>query len=83
LASFGSSHGKIYSLISNKDRLYSASSNGTVNIWNSKTLEHIITLNGHTAGVNSIKLFGDYLYSASSDKSIKVNKIKLALLYFC
>lgn len=72
LISFGLNHGKVYSLISKEERVFSASSAGTINIWNSKSLDHIATLYGHSGGVNSIKFFGEYLYSASSDKTIKI-----------
>jgi hypothetical protein len=71
-ASFGSNQGKVYSLAAKDERLFSASSNGTINVWNMQNLENVATLSGHTAGVNSIKFFGDYLYSASSDKTLKV-----------
>ena len=72
LAVFPSKNGKVYSLVLKNGRVFAASSDGTVNIWNSTTLDHIGTLQGHLAGVNSIKFFGENLYSASSDQTVKI-----------
>ncbi|KAJ3305684.1 hypothetical protein HDV03_001092 [Kappamyces sp. JEL0829] len=70
-ATFGENHGKIYSLLVRKNRIFSASSDQTIRIWDAASLEQVGVLSGHTGGVNSIKFYQDYILSASSDRSIK------------
>ncbi|KAJ3370420.1 hypothetical protein HDU91_006225 [Kappamyces sp. JEL0680] len=76
-ATFGENHGKIYSLLVRKNRIFSASSDQTIRIWDAVSLEQVGVLSGHTGGVNSIKFYQDYILSASSDKSIKARLLVL------
>ncbi len=55
-------------------RLASASSDGTVKVWETATGHETLTLNGHTATVNSVAFSpdGSRLASASRDTTVKV-----------
>ncbi|KAJ3343638.1 protein with putative role during mitosis [Gonapodya sp. JEL0774] len=65
--------GKVYSLITMEDRLYSASSDKTIKVWDLHDLSCIATLTGHTDGVNSLTPLGrDRIASAASDKTVRV-----------
>lgn len=66
--------GRIYSLLIRGDRMFSASSDRTIKVWNLETLECISTLSGHTDGVNTMVSLneGTALASGSHDKTIKV-----------
>ncbi|KXS19187.1 WD40 repeat-like protein [Gonapodya prolifera JEL478] len=65
--------GKVYSLVVMEDRLYSASSDKTIKVWNLRDLTCIATLSGHTDGVNSLIPLGrDRIASAASDKTVRV-----------
>ncbi|KAG0226915.1 protein with putative role during mitosis [Actinomortierella wolfii] len=69
-------HAKVYGLVVDQGRLYSASSDKTVKVWDVETLECLATFQGHTGGVNSLTaLKGAYagqLATGSSDKTIKI-----------
>eukprot|EP00842_Homolaphlyctis_polyrhiza_P002668 jgi/Hompol1/3401/HPOL_006511-RA len=65
--------GKVYSIKLQGNLVLSASSDKTIKLWDMNTLECVQTLEGHTAGVNSLQLLpGNQLASVSSDKSIKI-----------
>ncbi|KAL2919657.1 E3 ubiquitin-protein ligase traf7 [Polyrhizophydium stewartii] len=65
--------GKVYSLEVYGNLLISGSSDQTIKLWNLQTSECVMTLTGHSAGINSLSLLpGDRLASVSSDKSIKI-----------
>ncbi|GFP98522.1 zinc finger CCCH domain-containing protein 48 [Phtheirospermum japonicum] len=54
------------------NRLYSASKDCTIKMWDRKTLQCLHTLCGHTRDVTSVLCWGSYLLSASLDNSVKV-----------
>jgi WD40 repeat protein len=80
--SFNPSQGKLYSLVIHQNRLFTASSDHCIHIWDINTYQKLGTLEGHSGGVNSIKVVGDKLVSASTDKSIKVKLLYIDLGYF-
>jgi WD40 repeat protein len=79
--SFNPSQGKLYSLMIHHNRLYTASSDHSIHIWDANSYEKLGTLQGHSGGVNSIKIVNDKLISASTDKSIKVFVVNVDLGY--
>nr|KAJ3421667.1 E3 ubiquitin-protein ligase pdzrn3 [Polyrhizophydium stewartii] len=73
LGTIDSHSGKVYSLEVYGNLLISGSSDQTIKLWNLQTSECVMTLTGHSAGINSLSLLpGDRLASVSSDKSIKI-----------
>lgn len=64
--------GKIYSLVLTGNKLISGHSDGKIRIWDTEKLEIVDTIASHSAGINSLKLYGNTLFSASSDKTVKV-----------
>jgi WD40 repeat protein len=68
-----STNSKIYSLLVHNNLLFSASSTGDVKIYDTAANHQIFgTLSGHASGINSIKLYKDFLVSCSSDRSVKL-----------
>jgi F-box/WD-40 domain protein 7 len=59
----------------NKNKLFSASMDKTIHIWNTETYETIATLEGHTDIVYCLTLYKNKLYSGSKDKTIRVWKV--------
>ncbi|RUP45741.1 WD40-repeat-containing domain protein [Jimgerdemannia flammicorona] len=65
--------GKVYSLVVRGDRLFSASSDRTVKIWDVNTLENLATFTGHQDGINAvIAIDEDRVATAASDKTVKI-----------
>ena len=62
---------KIYSLLVYRDLLLAATSDGTVHILNHQ-LKPVGKLIGHAGGINSVRVNDDSIYTASSDKTIKI-----------
>ncbi|XP_042480623.1 zinc finger CCCH domain-containing protein 17-like [Macadamia integrifolia] len=58
-------------LHSGAGRLYSASMDHTIRVWDLETLQCTHTLRGHTSAVMSVLCWDDYLLSCSLDKTIK------------
>lgn len=58
--------------INSSPRLASSSKDGTIKIWNTRIRKSEFTLSGHAASVNVVKWGGTVLYSASSDRTIKL-----------
>ncbi|KAG0269722.1 hypothetical protein DFQ27_002391 [Actinomortierella ambigua] len=69
-------HAKVYGLVVDQGRLYSASSDKTVKVWDVETLACLATFQGHTGGVNSLTALkganAGQLATGSSDKTIKI-----------
>eukprot|EP01135_Chromosphaera_perkinsii_P007596 Nk52_evm52s914 gene=Nk52_evmTU52s914 len=64
--------GRIYDIMFHDNKLFSASVDRTISIWDPTSRECLHTFRGHTDGVNAICMSGDFLASASSDKTIKL-----------
>jgi WD40 repeat protein len=68
--------GPVFSLIQIANIMASSSGSGEIKLWNLDTMEHIVTLTGHTKCVNFLHDLGnDMLASASDDKTVKIWKI--------
>jgi len=66
--------GKIYGMVVSGNKLFSASSDKTVKVWDPITLENLATFTGHTDGVNNLITIGDdKLATAGSDSTVKVH----------
>ncbi|VFQ85980.1 unnamed protein product [Cuscuta campestris] len=62
----------VFSLLVSADRLYSASGDKTLRVWDLKTLQCLQTLHGHAGAVMSVLCWESYLISGSLDNTIKV-----------
>eukprot|EP00747_Dinoflagellata_sp_TGD_P017605 gnl/TRDRNA2_/TRDRNA2_125928_c0_seq1.p1 gnl/TRDRNA2_/TRDRNA2_125928_c0~~gnl/TRDRNA2_/TRDRNA2_125928_c0_seq1.p1 ORF type:complete len:623 (-),score=60.11 gnl/TRDRNA2_/TRDRNA2_125928_c0_seq1:60-1928(-) len=60
----------VTALLSDAGRLYSASSDKSIKVWDTQSMICLGTLFGHTGAVVSLIVDGDYLFSASEDCSI-------------
>ncbi|KAL6069542.1 Ribosome assembly protein 4 [Balamuthia mandrillaris] len=53
-------------------RVFSGSYDSTIKVWNLENYKCIQTLKRHASSVEALVCAGDYVFSASSDNSIKV-----------
>lgn len=54
------------------DRLFSGSYDGTVKVWDVKTMECLQTLAGHTGPVRTLVYSGGHMFSGSYDKTVRL-----------
>ena len=52
------------------DRLFSGSYDGTVKVWDVKSMECLQTLAGHTGPVRTLVYSGGHMFSGSYDKTV-------------
>ena len=67
----GHSH-EVSCLSLNNNKLFSASIDKTIRIWNTETHETIATLEGHTDSVICLALHENKLFSGSYDNTIRI-----------
>ncbi len=67
------------------DRLFSGSYDGTVKVWDVKTMECLQTLAGHTGPVRTLVYSGGHMFSGSYDKTVSHTCLSLrqSLLRVC
>ncbi|KAG8391741.1 hypothetical protein BUALT_Bualt01G0218600 [Buddleja alternifolia] len=65
-------NGAVCSLIIGANRLYSASRDCTIKVWDLQNFQCVHTLRGHTRDVTSVLCWDIYLLSASLDNTLKV-----------
>lgn len=53
------------------DRLFSGSYDGTVKVWDVKSMECLQTLAGHTGPVRTLVYSGGHMFSGSYDKTVR------------
>ena len=58
------------------DRLFSGSYDGTVKVWDVKTMECLQTLAGHTGPVRTLVYSGGHMFSGSYDKTVSHTHIR-------
>ena len=58
------------------NKLFSASWDNTIRVWDADTHEHLATLEGHTNDVGCLTLYGNKLFSGSRDNTIRVWNVK-------
>jgi F-box/WD-40 domain protein 7 len=66
----------VYCLTLYGNKLFSASWDKTIRVWDADTHEHLATLEGHTHYVMCLTLHGNKLFSGSWDKTIRVWNVK-------
>ena len=59
----------VYCLTLHENKLYSASEDRTIRIWNTESHEEIAILRGHTGSVSCLTIHENKLYSGSFDDS--------------
>ena len=64
------------------DRLFSGSYDGTVKVWDVKSMECLQTLAGHTGPVRTLVYSGGHMFSGSYDKTVS-HCTRCSLSYFC
>lgn len=71
-AFFNSGHSDaVRALAVANDRLFSGSYDGTVKVWDVKTMECLQTLAGHTGPVRTLVYSGGHIFSGSYDKTVR------------
>ena len=65
------------------DRLFSGSYDGTVKVWDGKTMECLQTLAGHTGPVRTLVYSGGHMFSGSYDKTVRLMQPASALDACC
>ena len=58
------------------NKLFSASADSTIRVWDADTHKHLATLRGHTHYVECLALYGNKLFSGSADDTIRVWNVK-------
>ena len=74
--------GKVNAMIEVDNKIWSASSDKTVRIWNANTGDCIKILYGHTGPVFTLTLTAQFVWSGSWDKNIILWDSKVRFLHF-